>query len=161
MFGALGVIAALGIGGGAYAATSASGPSTPAASDGTTTALIQSATGSGGSSGVAAGPAARMRWRALLRRTDHASLEAKVKGQWVTYNVDRGSVSAVSPTSISIARPDGQKVTFTVGPSTRYRGVSSESAIQVGHPAVVVSENGAALGIGQAAAKPKAGTTAA
>jgi hypothetical protein len=73
----------------------------------------------------------------------------KVHGQWVTYDLDRGSVSAVSPASITLARPDGQSVTFSIGPSTRFRGVDSEAAIQVHQPALVISENGAALVIRQ------------
>jgi hypothetical protein len=101
-----------------------------------------------------------LRLRAQLRRTDHATVEVKTKGRWVTYDLDRGTVSAVSPTSITLARPDGQSVTFTIGPATRFRGVGSESAIALHQPALVVSENGAALRIRQARKVPAgAGTT--
>lgn len=140
-FGALGVLAALGIGGTAYAATSSSPAAPPA----------------GGSSTAAIQPAARAAHpyiRSLLRRADHASIELKVKGQWVTYDVDRGTVTAVSPTSITLARPDGQSVTEAISPATRFRGVSSESGIQLHRPALVVSQGGTAVRIRQAAPDP-------
>lgn len=120
------------------------------------------ATGSSGGSGTP-GPAAvahqhpRAHARALLRRADHATIELKVKGQWVTYTLDRGTVTAVSPTSITLARPDGQSVTDTLTPQTRYRGVTSESAIETSRPALVISENGSALRVRQA---PAAGGSA-
>ena len=123
------MVSAIGVGGTAYAA---SGPSASGA---------QSASRSSRRAGIAA----------LLRRTDHASVEIKVKGQWVTYTVDRGKVTAVSPTAITVARPDGQSVTEAIGPNTKFRGVTSESAVQTGRPAVVVSEAGTAVAIGQSA----------
>jgi hypothetical protein len=132
--GAVGAIAILGIGGTAYAATSPSSGSGPT------------------NSSQAAAPTAVVKGRlaALLRRTDHATFEAKVKGQWVTYTLDRGNVTAVSPTSITLARPDGQSVTETITSATKYRGVTSESGIHVDHPAMVLSQGGTALGIRQA-----------
>ncbi len=133
-FGALGLVAALGIGGTAYAATGSSSQSS------TSPAPSQSAS-------LAAHP----HLRSLLRRADHATVELKVKGQWVTYAIDRGTVTAVSPSSITLARPDGQSVTEAITSATKFRGVGSEADIQLHRPALVVSEGGTALRIRQAA----------
>jgi hypothetical protein len=132
--GAVGALAVLGIGGTAYAASPSSSSGTSATS---------------GSAQVA-----KARLGAILRRTDHATLEVKVQGHWVTYTLDRGKVSAISPTSITLARPDGQSVTETITPNTKYRGVASESGVQLNKSAIVLSDNGTALGIRQA--QPKA-----
>lgn len=137
-FGAVGVLAAVGVGGTAYAATSSSG-STPAPS-GVTAATPAT---------PAAGGAHHARARKLLDRADHATVEIKVKGQWVTYTIDRGKVTAVSPTSITLLRPDGQSVTDSIGSTTKFTGVTSESAIKTQAPATVLSDNGAALRIHQ------------
>ncbi|MGH9076043.1 MAG: hypothetical protein ACRDY0_01070 [Acidimicrobiales bacterium] len=131
-FGAVGALAAVGLGGTAYAATTSSGSPGPTAG--------------------AATPAAHAhhRARSLVARSDHATIEVKVKGHWVTYTLDRGQVSAVSPTSITLARPDGQSVTDAITSTTKLRGVTSEPAIQQGKPALVVSTNGDAVRIHQA-----------
>lgn len=138
VFGALGVVAALGIGGTAWATSG----STSSNSGGSNTTSAQSGSAPAG---------AKHKVRTLLERADHATVEVKVKGQWVTYDIDRGKVSAVSPTSITVARPDGQSVTEKIDSSTKYLGVSGESAIQTGKSAMVVSDQGTALRIRQAA----------
>ena len=96
----------------------------------------------------------------LLARADHASVEVEVKGQWVTYDLDRGTVGSVSAASITLDRPDGTDVTLSLSPSTVFKGIASEGAVVVGHEARVVSENGAALRVAQGtgAGRP-AGTT--
>ncbi len=82
--------------------------------------------------------------RGLLARTDHATIELKVKGQWVTYDLDRGKVTAVSATSITLARPDGQSVTLTIDSATRFGHKLSAAAITVGARATVISDGGTA-----------------
>jgi hypothetical protein len=84
------------------------------------------------------------RARGLLERSDHTTVEVKAKGQWVTFTIDRGKVTSTSANSISLARPDGQSVTINIAPTTKYRGVSGATAVQVGKSARVVSENGTA-----------------
>lgn len=138
-FAAVGAIVVAGAGGTAYAATGSGGPSSPS------------------NAGVApVVKPAHPRHRTLLQRSDHSTLELKVKGQWVTYTLDRGKVLSVSPTSITLTRPDGQTVTDTITPSTRFGGVTSESAVQLNRRAAVLSESGTALRISQG--KPPAGT---
>lgn len=95
--------------------------------------------------------AARHHARGLLARTDHATVELKVKGQWVTYDLDRGKVTAVSATSITLARPDGQSVTLAIAGTTRFGPkTASASAITVGARATVISEGGTARRVVQA-----------
>lgn len=91
--------------------------------------------------------------RGLAERSDHATVEVKAKGQWVTYTIDRGKVASVSAASITLARPDGQSVTISLTPTTKYHGVSGASAIQTGKGARVVSQNGSAVGVSQRGAK--------
>jgi hypothetical protein len=136
--GAVGVIAALGIGGTAFAATSSSPSTTPSAS--TTAASSTSLTAKTAKTGT---------HRALLARADHATIQLKVKGAWVTYTMDIGKVTEVSPTSITLSRPDGQSVTESISLTTKFAGVSSESAVKVGKAARVLSKNGVALRITQ------------
>jgi hypothetical protein len=137
---AVGVAAALGAAGTAYAATgSSSGGSTPASA---TPAVTP------GRPGGRTGAAGRHHPRNLLQRADHATIELKVKGQWVTYTLDRGKVTAVSSSSITLARPDGRSVTETITPSTRYGGVA-EGQVKTDRPAVVISDQGTALRINQ------------
>lgn len=142
---AVGVAAALGAAGTAYAATgSPSGGNTPAPA---VTPGPAGAAGKGRAGGQA-GPAGRHHPRTLLQRADHATIELKVKGQWVTYTLDRGKVTAVSANSITLARPDGKTVTEAITPSTRYGGVA-KGQVKTDHPAAVVSDQGTALRINQ------------
>jgi hypothetical protein len=147
-FGAIGLLAALGAGGTAYAATS-SGSSSASSPPTTSAAPVSSGSASSGSGSSGSGPAKHD--RSLLGRADHATVEVKVKGKWVTYTIDRGKVTAVSPTSITLALPDGQSVTDTIGPSTRFKGVSSESQVQSNQLAEVTSDQGTALVVRQKA----------
>ena len=89
--------------------------------------------------------------RGLLRRADHGTFEVKNKaGQWVTYTFDRGKVTAASGQSITLARPDGQSVTLTITPETKFRGVASAADIKTGKGAIVVSDSaGKALIVAQ------------
>ncbi|HEX3427010.1 MAG TPA: hypothetical protein VHT30_12815 [Acidimicrobiales bacterium] len=135
------------------------------------------AAGSGGSSSnpstpaVAATPAAAQSKAAgragrILRRADHGTLEIKVKGTngaaatWKTFTFDRGKVSAVSASQITLARPDGQSVTLQIGPGTTYRGVTSWQQIMTAKGAIVISQNGTATIIAQSSktAAPASGT---
>jgi hypothetical protein len=103
----------------------------------------------GAAAHATSGHPAKAESRGLLARADHGTLEVKQKGQWVTYQLDRGNVTAVSPTSITLSRPDGQSVTETIDSGTKYKGVTSEAGIQTGRSALVLSENGTAVRIRQ------------
>lgn len=148
--GAAGLAVALGAGGAAAWAAVSSDP-TASGQVAATTAATPTPAGSSARHGGRAGKA-----RSLLDRSDHITFEVKVRGHWVTYDLDRGTVSSISATSITLARPDGQSVTEAINPSTHFVGVSSESSVVVDKKAAVVSLNGVAVSIRQA---PAAGTS--
>ena len=75
----------------------------------------------------------------------------KVKGQWVTFVLDRGKVATVSPTAITLQRPDGQSVTLQITSATHFNGVASEAAVRTGVTATVISDNGTARRVAQRA----------
>jgi hypothetical protein len=138
-----GAVVILGGGGVAWAATtggtSAGHTSTPTA-----------ATAAPGSSSTTNPRAVRARGlRATLARADHATVEIKRAGRWVTVTYDQGTVTAASPSAITLRRPDGQSTTLTIGSTTKFAGVSSASAVQLNKPARVISQNGSALRVAQ------------
>ncbi len=128
----------------AYAASNAASPRPAATPSATPTAKP----------GAKAGAARRD----LLSRADHATLEIRESGKWVTVNVDRGNVTAASTSSITLSRPDGQSVTLQLSSTTKYRGkqATSASALKTGVRAVVASQNGAAISVTEGA-KPLPG----
>jgi hypothetical protein len=151
-------VAALAAGGGSAAIVIATSPasastgavSLSAATQAMPTAAAIEATPTAAATAAASTPAARRHHRRqLLARADHASLELKVKGHWVTYVLDRGKVTSVSGTAISLARPDGQSVTLTIDPATRFGRTGSAAAIKTGAEATVISDHGAALRVAQ------------
>lgn len=127
--------AILGAGGVAMAATSSGSATTP------------STTGS--PSTAASAPAAAAKTRRddrLARRTLHGTFVTKGKDNtFVTHDVARGTVSAVSATSISVKTADGLTETYAVGNATKVRShakgakgaASTISAVHVGDAAKV------------------------
>jgi hypothetical protein len=91
--------------------------------------------------------------RGLLSRADHATVEIRQGGKWVTVDVDRGNVTAASTSSITLSRPDGQSVTLQISSSTKFRGkeATSAPALKTGVRAVVISENGSAISVTEGA----------
>jgi hypothetical protein len=91
--------------------------------------------------------------RAIGRRTVHADLVVQDKsGAFVTVTIDRGTVSAVNATSITLDRADGKQATLTIDTNTKVHGVASVPAVQTGKMATVVSRDGTATQIVQAKA---------
>lgn len=62
---------------------------------------------------------------------------------------DRGEVTAVSASSITVKRPDGQSVTKAIDANTKFRGANSASEVQTGKPAMVVSKGNTATQVAQ------------
>jgi hypothetical protein len=88
----------------------------------------------------------------LLKGAVHADV-SKLMANGTTREIalDRGAVTASSPTSISLTRADGQSVTIAVALATKVRGT-----VAVGAKALVLSRDGTALSIrARAAAKKK------
>jgi hypothetical protein len=131
--------AILGAGGVAMAATSSgsattpsTGPSNTASPNGTT----------------APATAKARRANRLERRTLHGTFVTKGKGNtFVTHDVARGTVSAISATSISVQTADGLTETYAVGNATKVRthpkgakgAASTISAVHVGDTAEVTA----------------------
>jgi len=128
------------VGGGTAAAYAATGGASPTTSAANAAVVLASTTGT---SSPAAAPAATggkaLRIRALLARTDYATVEVKAKGSWVTYTVNRGRLTAVSATSVTVLRPDGDSVTVAVTATTKIRGLRGAPSLQTGHNVEVVS----------------------
>lgn len=120
-----------------YAASSSISPHPAAASSAVPTSVTPSAT-------PKAKPGAAR--RTLLSGADHATVEIRRDGKWVTVDLDRGNVTAASTSSLTLDRPDGQSVTFRLTSSTKFRGkeATSAPALKTGVRAVVISENGTA-----------------
>jgi hypothetical protein len=68
-------------------------------------------------------------------------------GTTTSFSFDRGKVTAVSSSSVTIERADGRSLTFSLG-TARVRG-----QLQVGRQAIVVSQNGAVVQIFSGAAR--------
>jgi hypothetical protein len=162
---AAGVIAlTVAVGGGA-AAVVTSWPSATAASAGSpVTALATNGQASPPAApGAVPGPstAHHHHWatiREILNRTDHAVFTVKFKGSWVTLTFDRGTVTAISPTSITVQRPDGGMATLTINSTTKIGRKLPTTAIPTGSRVSVLSENGVALRIVEMKPRPPAGS---
>jgi hypothetical protein len=87
------------------------------------------------------------RLSAATRRAVHGELVVKGKdGKYVTIDTQRGSVTAVSPTSITVRSADGFSATYAVGSGTRVRKDGKKAAVgdlKVGDAALVMSLKGA------------------
>jgi hypothetical protein len=71
----------------------------------------------------------------------------KRDGTTTSFSFDRGKVTAVSSSSVTLQRADGRSLTFSLG-TARVRG-----RLQVGRQVVVISQNGAAVQISSGAAR--------
>jgi hypothetical protein len=123
---AAGVLSAGLVGGIAEAATSASAPAAPAAS---VTSI--------------SGHPARHAKGGLLRRAVRGQVTVRTAKGWVTFEFQRGLVTAVSGSQITVRDPQGHSVTYQVGPTTKVRrlgAASSVAAIQVGDRVLVIAD---------------------
>jgi len=88
----------------------------------------------------------------------HGTVITSANGAYVTYTVDAGQVSAISTTSVTLTRLDGQTVTLAISPSTVWgkqgKAPKNPSKLQ-GRNVIVFSQNGTAtqLGMGGEALK--------
>lgn len=79
------------------------------------------ATTSSGQTAHAGHPEAALRVRAVLRRTLHATWTTGRDGSFTTHDAIRGTVTAVSPSSVTVRAADGTSETYAVTPSTKVR----------------------------------------
>ena len=86
-----------------------------------------------------------------LARAIHGDLIVRGQngGGFENVTFDRGEVTAVSASSITVKRPDGHSVTKAIDANTKFRGVQSASEVKTGKPALVVSKGNTATMVGQ------------
>ena len=86
-----------------------------------------------------------------FRRAVHGDLVVRgEEGGFEQRTFDRGTVDAATTDQrIVLTRPDGPTVSFELTGDTDYHGVDGGGAIRKGEPAMVVSEGGKALHVGQ------------
>jgi hypothetical protein len=90
------------------------------------------------------------RGRGMLARLEHGQLTLKTKNGDRTVDLQRGVVSSVSPTSISVTSPDKFPGVYTVDSSTKVRtrsGPVGISSVHKGDQVLVVATGGKALRI--------------
>jgi len=145
---ATGIVGAGVAGGLTYAAVSApAGASTDlgAAADN----VVSAAQPSPGT-GQASGPRRGMGRRGMLARLEHGQLTLQTKKGDRTVDLQRGVVSSVSPTSISVTSPDKFAGTYSVDSATKVRtrsGLVSIGSVHKGDHVLVVATGGKALRI--------------
>lgn len=111
------LVALVGIGGGVAFATTGNGSSTPA--------TLTAATTSTPSTSAPATP----RHRGPLARVEHGQLTVRTKTGTELIDLQRGQVTAVSPTSITVKSEDGFSATYAVDSATKVRKAGQPSAI--------------------------------
>jgi hypothetical protein len=130
------------------AASSAIAPSAPTADN--SAASAASAAGGAGAGQVdeaALTPAAVRLGAGLLNRVVRGDLTLRAKGgTYVQIHYERGQISAVSSTSITITGPDGKGATFAVTATTRIR--SGGKLVAIGD--LTMGQNAVVLGTGSA-----------
>ena len=112
-------VALIGIGGGVAFATSG-GSSTP------NTTLTAATTPA---SGTPAGGQAKGKHHGLLDRVEHGQVTVRTKTGTEVLDLQRGLVTAVSPTSITVRSQDGFSATYVVDSTTKVRKTGQPSAI--------------------------------
>jgi hypothetical protein len=98
-------------------------------------------------SSSAPAPAAKphAKQRALARRAEHGEVVLRGKGGDRTVDVQRGVVTAASPTSVTVRSTDGFTATYTFTPTSKVRkqkAVSQPSAVAVNDRVGVVAAKG-------------------
>jgi hypothetical protein len=94
----------------------------------------------------------------LLRRAEHAEVILRTKTGFRTIYLDRGTVSSISPSSISLMRPDGVVVGAAIDSSTKFRGLP-QSEVAVGDKALVIQSSGTAISVRSRTATSSSSTT--
>jgi hypothetical protein len=136
------------VGGGSAIALATSATSSAATGSTGSTATSTPANPQAGAGGTAAA-GRKGRAGGLLRRVVHGDLTVRGKQGFQNVTYDRGMVTAKGDASFTITRPDKVTVTIKVSDTTRYRGIQSFDQLQVNKPAIVLSQGGNAVMVGQ------------
>ncbi len=151
-------------GGGAGTAAVLAGPATAArattASATVATADIPSVAGSSARPGHCHRRVLLGQLRRLFRHSEHAEFLVNTpnKGE-ITVDVDKGTLTAISGSSIEITRPDGTTVSATITPSTHFFGLA-ESKLGSGDRVLLVQTGGNAVDVGARPPKPASSAAA-
>ncbi|HET6909863.1 MAG TPA: hypothetical protein VFH54_11035 [Mycobacteriales bacterium] len=153
LWGAAGIIGGGAIAGVTYAAvatpataSSATGPATSAA----VTAASPGPHAKPNATGPRAGRMGKLGQRALLGRLEHGELTLRGRNGGVTVDIQRGTVSAVSPTSITVTSLDNFSQIYDVTGTTKVRAgkaVGSISSVHDGDKVLLLASGGKALRI--------------
>jgi hypothetical protein len=130
---------------GLISAGSVAGVSFGLASSSSSPTVAQVATSSTAASGGSAAPKIRRpydRARAVLRRAVSGQIEIDTKNGFVTIDFDRGTVTSISSSGLTVLRPDGMQVSEAITTRTHMpkAGVPTK-----GENVIVVSDSGNAL----------------
>ena len=79
---------------------------------------------------------------ALGGRAIHGDLRIQTRQGFQDVTFDRGTVTAVNASSITVHRADNQDVTEQIDANTRFRGVDSWQQVHTNEPATIVSRDG-------------------
>jgi hypothetical protein len=126
----------------------ASGVTWAAAAGGSSAPSSQTAASHGHAAHPAAGRAGRRAGRLrrrLLRRIEHGSLTLRAKTATVTVDVQKGIVSDVSPTSVTVTSRDGFKKMYDVTSASKVRAKGEKSSIKSvkdGNGVLVIASSG-------------------
>jgi hypothetical protein len=136
----IGIAAAGGIAGASYGLTSNSGPATQAAA----TSKASTGSNSSGSSGHKASSDARSHSRLmrLLRRAVSGDVEIDTGSGFVYVDFDRGVVTSISSSAVTVLRADGHSVSDAITSTTH---MPKRGAPGKGTNVVVISTSGKAL----------------
>ncbi len=158
--GAIALTVAVGGGAAAVATSWPSATTVPAGAPVAALATTGPTTSTPASPVTPAGTSATHRRRATIRdvlaRTDHAVFTVKLKGSWVTLTFDRGTVTTISASAVTVQRPDGGVATLAITSTTKIGRKLPATAIPAGARVVVLSENGVALRIVEMKPRPPA-----
>jgi hypothetical protein len=111
-------------------------------------AAASTSAGSANSAPVAAPFAHRFDRGGMFRRIEHGQLTLQTRTGDRTVDLQRGKVTAVSPTSISVESPDGFTATYAVTSATKVRvarTLGSIAGVHDGDRVFVVASGGKAL----------------
>jgi hypothetical protein len=79
----------------------------------------------------------------LRRHTVDATMTVKTKNGYETYDIARGTVGSISPSSITVDSPNGTTLTATINAQTKFHN-TTEALLPVGAKVGVVAEQGVA-----------------
>ncbi|MHB1710751.1 MAG: hypothetical protein ACYCV7_05030 [Acidimicrobiales bacterium] len=150
LIGVISVVVAGSIGGTAYALTTSSSTAAPAV-------VPKAHMKHGTHHGHRVVPRLVGRFARMGEHAIHAQVVVPSKGSFLTYTLDRGVVTAVSPTSISLKEANGASAVDSVTSTTKVlpASVVGISGVHDGRHVVVVAENGAAKLVWLPGLKPR------